>query len=53
MRFLLTDTKVSRDTKRLVAGVAEKKAQVRYPRSMQESGILTEFCLASKGAGAC
>ena len=29
LRFLLTDSKVSRDTKRLVAGVAQKKSEVR------------------------
>lgn len=28
LKFLLTDSKVSRDTKRLVAGVAQKKAEV-------------------------
>ena len=43
IRFLLTDTKVPRDTKTLVAGVARRKLEVRraLPSSFSPSLVLT------------
>jgi hypothetical protein len=44
-KFLLTNSKVPRDTKKLVAGVGEKKANVRVKQQITGSSAQTKFVL--------
>ena len=43
LKFLLTDSKVPRDTKALVTGVANKKAEVRHLSGIPRNAWLTAF----------